>query len=528
MEPIGVVVGFPSRRSLTFRVFVEHEDRISVGDFVRVDGVIARVSAINRHNLIKDERLISQLDDYSVMRALLEGGFAFSELAQYTTARALVLGRSEGATLRPVTRPPRHFAPVYPLPEAEVAELLAPRGAGPHLSVGHVRGYPNIPAMLDANRLVTQHCAILAATGGGKSWLAGLLAEEAFLASGIPIIIIDPHGEYSSMQVPRGPEGEEVSANVHTYVPGKVDTSAMDSSFAQRYGVNRRYVRVGINPRSLGLRTVERLLSALYGMTDAQRRILEEGWPTLRGPLEDAPLTSLDELIEEVVERGRHVAPMGYAGEVALHGLKSRLSALFSTRPIFISRYGDSYNGEPIRLLRARAIAGRPGIHVMDLSGLDVVDQRLVTSILLDEVFLLASRREVGPLLVIVEEAHIFAPSGGGAISLQPILRIAREGRKFGVGLCMISQRPSKVHPDALSQCMTQIFKRMINPRDLKYVELVAEHVGAEELAELRNLSEEEALVTGVAVSMPMVVKVGDRRTQHGGAAPVIVPRRGN
>jgi len=103
------------------------------------------------------------------------------------------------------------------------------------------------------------------------------------------------------------------------------------------------------------------------------------------------------------------------------------------------------------------------------------------------------------------------------------VVKIAREGRKFGLGLCLISQRPTKLDPDALSQCMTQIFKRIINPMDLRYVATVAEHL--DDPYQLRGLDEEAALVTGVSVSLPLLVKVGDRWTQHGGVGARLAPR---
>ncbi|MEM4776173.1 MAG: ATP-binding protein, partial [Pyrobaculum sp.] len=98
------------------------------------------------------------------------------------------------------------------------------------------------------------------------------------------------------------------------------------------------------------------------------------------------------------------------------------------------------------------------------------------------------------------------------------LIKIAREGRKFGIGLCLISQRPSKLDQDVVSQAMTQIFKRMINPHDLKYVAAVAEHL--DDPRQLKTMDETEALVTGVAVPAPLLITVDKRWTQHGGFTP--------
>lgn len=123
----------------------------------------------------------------------------------------------------------------------------------------------------------------------------------------------------------------------------------------------------------------------------------------------------------------------------------TKLRMLFENRPFFITRYGgDYYGSEPIRLLDVRGMLSTPpGIKVLDLSSLDVMDQQALTAVVLDEVFSLAKRRSIPPTFLLIEEAHNFVPSKGSAMSKQPILRIAREGgRKFGIGMCLVSQRP--------------------------------------------------------------------------------------
>ncbi len=120
-----------------------------------------------------------------------------------------------------------------------------------------------------------------------------MILEELTLKVGLPILVIDPHGEYSAMQYQAEQDraskeeaeagGERVSSLVSIYIPGKVDVSSMDRHYAKRFGrPPRRYVRVGMNPRSMPLGILVRLLNYYYGLTDAQRRILEEGGCTTR------------------------------------------------------------------------------------------------------------------------------------------------------------------------------------------------------------------------------------------------------
>ncbi len=282
-------------------------------------------------------------------------------------------------------------------------------------------------------------------------------------------------------------------------------------------------MRFGINPRSLSLRLMEGLLDHYYGLTDAQRRILEEAWQYMGM---DNELTGLDEFLNDLEKSGGRVVK-GYGNELALSTLLTKVKMLIENRPFFITRPGEFYGNEPIRLLDIKDLM-EYGIHVLDLSGLDLVDQQALVALILNNIFRISSMRRDRPVFIVVEEAHNYAPSVGSSLSTSALIKIAREGRKFGVGLCIISQRPSKVHPDVLSQCLTQVFKRIINPVDLRYVRNVVEFISDEDLWEVRVLNEDDALVTGLAVPMPLPVKVKDRLTEHGGVTPALIPRGGN
>lgn len=113
------------------------------------------------------------------------------------------------------------------------------------------------------------------------------------------------------------------------------------------------------------------------------------------------------------------------------------------------------------------------------------------------------------PVMVIVEEAHIFAPHGekGGAVRI--LGRIAREGRKFGVGLGLVSQRPSRLSEDVLSQTNTKIIMRIVNPNDQQYVIRASEQVsGGELMSDIAGLGKGEAVIVGQAISLPALVKI--------------------
>ncbi|MGC9152384.1 MAG: ATP-binding protein [Vulcanisaeta sp.] len=526
---VGVVIKAQSPRAFWFRVFDNVEDKINVGSFVTLDNyenrvngpILARVTRVIRHNYLVDDRVIAQLGSEDVINTFRDYGIDIQYIAQSTLARAVVIGYRVGTRFSKPLKPPKPMDFVYAPSEEELSKLLRLSMDGVRLFIGNVRS-SSIPAELDANKLISHHCAILAATGGGKSWLAGVLIEELVLRAEVPIIVVDPHGEYSAMQVPKvnSEDAKYVANMVRVYVPGKVDTTSLDEYFRSRFGVNRRYTRFGVNPRSLPLRLMEGLLNHYYGLTDAQRRILEEAWQYMGMSNE---LTSIDEFLNDLEKSGGKIV-RGYGNELALSTLLTKVRMLIENRPFFLTRPGEFYGNEPIRLLEIKELL-EYGVHVLDLSGLDLIDQQALVALILSEVFKVSTQRRDRPAFIVVEEAHNFAPSVGSALSTSALIKIAREGRKFGVGLCIISQRPSKVHPDVLSQALTQVFKRIINPVDLKYVRNVVEFISDEDLWEVRVLNEDDALVTGLAVPMPLPVKVRDRLTEHGGVTPTLTPR---
>jgi len=117
------------------------------------------------------------------------------------------------------------------------------------------------------------------------------------------------------------------------------------------------------------------------------------------------------------------------------------------------------------------------------------------------------------PVFVVIEEAHRFAPHAGEAKSKSILKTILAEGRKFGIGICMVSQRPSKLDADSLSQCMTQITMRIINPTDQEHIAQSIESASRDLIDELPSLARGQAIISGVAINTPTLVKIRTRLT---------------
>jgi len=152
------------------------------------------------------------------------------------------------------------------------------------------------------------------------------------------------------------------------------------------------------------------------------------------------------------------------------------------------------------------------------MSGMrEKIQQFIVTSIL-QRIFDSRKSSEIPPLILIIEEAHRFAPSGETASSSAIMRTLAAEGRKFGICLVVVSQRPNMLDSTVLSQCVTNIVMKVKNPADLTSIRESAENVTEDILDELPRFERGEALVMGEAFPVSIRFKTrSDRKTKHGG-----------
>jgi DNA helicase HerA-like ATPase len=121
------------------------------------------------------------------------------------------------------------------------------------------------------------------------------------------------------------------------------------------------------------------------------------------------------------------------------------------------------------------------------------------------------------PVQVFLEEAHIFAPAHEASVTKGILKSVATGGRKFGVGLCLITQRPSRIDPDILSQCNSSIILRITNSADQKSIRDTVEAASEDLIRDLPGLTPGQAVVCGPCVKTPVMVKIRQRLTRHGG-----------
>ncbi|MGD9581612.1 MAG: ATP-binding protein, partial [Vampirovibrionia bacterium] len=167
---------------------------------------------------------------------------------------------------------------------------------------------------------------------------------------------------------------------------------------------------------------------------------------------------------------------------------------------------------------------------VLQMSEIDQVEQQIIVSTLLRRINKARMDTHKGnnldtqsesyipyPVFILLEEAHRYAPANAPSVSEKILKTILSEGRKFGVGIGLITQRPGKLNSDILSQCMTQIIMKIINPIDQNTIASSVESAGSELLKELTSLTRGQIIVTGSAINTPVLCKVRNRISTHGG-----------
>jgi len=400
--------------------------------------------------------------------------------SEKTIAKTQVLGYREDNRIKTPRLPFRPGTEVLYASDDFIRETIEIGKSG--LLLGSVEGR-GIKVFLDTNKLLTKHLAIIAKSGSGKSYACGVIVEE-IIKKGIPLIIIDPHGEYSSLRFPNEEKEELARLKEFALKPQGFINEVVEFGDAS--------LSTSCIPLKLKDSLTADDLFTLFPvkLSSAQQVLLYNAISDKSANL-DSIILSI-----EAEETGAKI------------GLLSQLKYIKSLE--IFDNEGISYS-ELIKKGRCSLI---------NLRGYPLEVQEFFIAKILSDIFLLRKKEEIPPLFVVAEEAHNFCPerSFGESKSSRIIRTLASEGRKFGFGLGIITQRPAKIDKNVLSQCSTQLILKTTNPNDLKAISNSVEGITSENEKEIRNLAIGSAIVTGF-LEMPVFVSIRPRQTRHGGHA---------
>ena len=406
--------------------------------------------------------------------------------------------------------PPESGSPIYIADDQMLASVLT-RKKQSEIGAAHIgsllsRAPDAVPVVLNVRAFTSTHLAIIAGTGAGKSYLASVIVEEMMMPyNRASVLVVDPHGEYSTLlEMMDKPEfsqaGYRPSVRIIRPDQVKVRISSLDLG-------DFRYLLTNLS---------EKMHYHLGRTYNAVRRKHGDKWKlgdflvALRTVGSDHPPTDRHEDVDMEEE------------DPTVGALVWRVNSIFGNSKIF-----HDFDNLALEELF------RPGqCTVLQLNEIDQREQQIIVATLLRRLNRARMDTEKGiaeeggetylpyPAFVLIEEAHNFAPANADLVTTQILKTILAEGRKFGVSIGLISQRPGKLDSDVLSQCMTQCIMRIINPVDQARIAESVESVGRDLLSELPALSKGQVIVTGGAVNTPVMCRVRQRITTHGAEDP--------
>lgn len=410
--------------------------------------------------------------------------------------------------------------------------------------VGYERGDNTVPVFLDVNKLVTEHMAVLAMTGSGKSYTVGRIIERLVALNNGTVVVFDPHGEYGKA-LAKGQlnfseglgDGEDVrdrevlpkirntlerlqqaGAGIHVYTP-------QNETFKHKYAGKNTQLALQFDHFEM-----DDISEILPGLTEPQQRVLDVAiryWRTA-DKTEPRDINRLRYLLGDGIEELRAWDDLSDAEAKALNGRSAAVASMKLSR--VLNEAQSFYSAAMDAPTDIYKMVGRPSnrqgrLVVIDLQGLSDTAKQVICALISSEILRAASSKTdpLRPCFLVYEEGHNFAPAGGNAVSHRIIKKIAGEGRKFGVGFAIVSQRPSKLDADVTSQCNTLITMRLKNPDDQRFIAKASDMVSKADLDELPSLSTGEALVCGRSIPAPLLVKIGGKALIHGGESPEVL-----
>jgi len=526
-ENIGVVVG---TSTATEFYFAARPGSAHVQDIVAVDinvgdktkRVWAKVLEVERLNPLFPREAGQELAN--TMVNVLDTVLSISK--EFITARCEVLGiEGENGELVPLTFPIQPASEVYrPLPEDFSNIISGQLKEHQKIEIGTLRSREDVEIFVNGAPIVSRHLAILAMTGAGKSYACRTILES-LAEKGYPMLILDKHGDYVGLRdlfnervkifVPKIEFLEEAEEDLVFVVDGLSEsplTESMIDPFIRIFKllkdpstmvkVKRKFERY--------LRKDVYLTPNLWGIAGFIDALLE--------------IKQLEEK-DEALEDLRKVVPNSIltAHTSTLRGIRwrcwraaNRLKRMSEINKKIAENLKLEHEETPTD---PREIIKLGQISIIFLSGYEDTISSTFAGHLLRKLFDVRVNNEIEKFLIVIEEAHTFAPSPSEIIESAPSLGVIKtiitEGRKFGVGIILISQRPSRLNSTILSQCNSFIILRIVNPADQKFVRDVVETIGEEEAKILPDLSTGEALLSGQFVNFPVMVKIKTPRSKE-------------
>lgn len=406
----------------------------------------------------------------------------------------------------------------FPLPQQVVyltprEELRAVYGHGNDSSIvigGHVSS-GNAPCYADLNELLGKHTAILGSTGAGKSGTVAAIIHKILDHGKIrnyqkwkpQVVILDPHNEYSSaFENHMRLSTDEGNLGLPYWLLNFQETIALFVGKTEFVATSQANI----------------IKNALLEARIAGAKEIQFGGRVTV----DSPVPYRLETFIQEVDRQR---PQGQnkKDHEPFDSVKNKLESLRrDARMTFLMAAWGGVN-DPFGSVVSQLIGETEKVRIIDLSGVPNEVAGIASAVIARTLFTLKiwqsqSERETSPVLLVCEEAHRYVPNSGEAqyeAAQEAIRRIAKEGRKYGIGLLLVSQRPSEVEATVLSQCNSWIVLRLTNEIDRNHVRSILPDSLAGLTKVLSGLRRREAIFVGQAAVLPSRILISNLEAKH-------------
>lgn len=459
--------------------------------------------------------------------------------------RMILVGEQIGSTFeRGVLQSPTSGDQVHLVTNEDLRIVYGGYNAQSSIVIGNQSASEGLAAQLDLDKLLSRHCAILGATGSGKSNAVSILvkaiADKPFHST--RIMMIDPHGEYASSLSGRCrvfKVGADIANGEHdlcvpywalpfkelmSIFPGKL--SDQNEDYIRGKVLDLKRISAGsiaglreeaitadspipfsIHNLWFDLDNFERITYQTDKITPTSFSIVGDPNTLKSNQYPPAGIGSSPPFLNNKAK-----GILGYLDGMRSRLLDQRYNFLFKPAAYTPDLKGTTATDLP-SLFSAWFSHGTP-ISILDLSAIPSSIMQAISGCILkityDALFwgqntLVGGKKQ--PLLVVLDEAHSYLRAGEDSISSRTVQAIAKEGRKYGVGMLLVTQRPSELDETVLSQCGSIIALRMTNTLDKGHVSAAMQDELREMAEILSSLRTGEAIISGEAVRIPSRIK---------------------
>jgi energy-coupling factor transporter ATP-binding protein EcfA2 len=493
--------------------------------------------------------IVSQVGASAIPESKVESEKELGE--RWMTVQLIGEGTRKGLFERGLTQYPAIGDPVHLVTEDDLEKIYGRPESSQFLKVGTISTSETIPALVDINKLITRHSAVLGNTGAGKSTTVTSLLRSIIDSDELEsarCVVLDIHGEYASafkdeasvfrvrpekddeeelyipywalnfeelVKITFGELDDKKSHKVleeilekkretlknHNY---EVEEDEITADSPIPFSIHQLWFELHKKVLSTHTQTANQSLDTVAFQTNDDGQIIQEGDPMSVIP----PLTKQQD--------GQNV----FLSQSRLNirrGIESLASKLRDERLDFLFRPGDwtpDTNGEvdkDLDELLENWIGSENSISILDLSGVpsDILETLIgaLLRIIYDSMFWAKNLSEGArerPILFVLEEAHSYLGKDGNSSATKASQRIVKEGRKYGMGAMIVSQRPSEVDPTILSQCGTFFALRLSNRQDQSNVTSIAPDNLQGLFSMLPILKTGEVIISGESVKLPI------------------------